>query len=73
MGVALRAFGSSASWFDLDPANDVLADQGRMTFAVGRDYSDVSLLRGAILGGGTHRMEVAVRALANGARLDEQL
>lgn len=58
---------SSAGWFDLDPTNDVLADQGHVTLAIGRDYSDVSLLRGVILGGGAHRMEVAVRVEAPGS------
>ena len=56
---------SSAGWFDLDPTNDVLADQGHVTLAIGRDYSDVSLLRGVILGGGAHRIEVAVRVEAD--------
>jgi transglutaminase-like putative cysteine protease len=56
---------SSAGWFDLDPTNDVLADQGHVTLAIGRDYSDVSLLRGVILGGGAHRMDVAVRVEAD--------
>ena len=45
---------------DLDPTNDVLADLDHVTLAIGRDYSDVSLLRGMILGGGEHRVEVAV-------------
>lgn len=53
-----------AGWVDLDPTNDVLADQGHVTLAVGRDYSDVSLLRGVILGGGAHEVEVAVKVEA---------
>lgn len=47
-------------WVDLDPTNDVLADLDHVTLATGRDYSDVSLLRGMILGGGRHQAEVAV-------------
>jgi transglutaminase-like putative cysteine protease len=47
-------------WVDLDPTNDVLADVDHVTLAVGRDYSDVSLLRGVLLGGGAHQIEVAV-------------
>jgi transglutaminase-like putative cysteine protease len=47
-------------WVDLDPTNDVLADVDHVTLAIGRDYSDVSLLRGVILGGGAHTVEVAV-------------
>ena len=53
-----------AVWIDLDPTNDVLADQGHVTLAIGRDYSDVSLLRGVILGGGAHRVDVAVHVSA---------
>lgn len=55
----------SAGWIDLDPTNDVLADQGHVTLAIGRDYSDVSLLRGVILGGGAHRVDVAVDVRAD--------
>lgn len=49
----------------LDPTNDVPADQGHVTLAIGRDYSDVSLLRGVILGGGAHQVEVAVNVNAD--------
>lgn len=51
-------------WVDLDPTNDVLADLNHVTLALGRDYSDVSLLRGTILGGGDHQLEVAVHVSA---------
>jgi transglutaminase-like putative cysteine protease len=51
-------------WIDLDPTNDVLADLDHITLATGRDYSDVSLLRGMILGGGAHRLDVAVSVQA---------
>ena len=51
-------------WVDLDPTNDVLADLDHVTLAYGRDYSDVSLLRGIILGGGDHTVEVAVNVMA---------
>lgn len=47
-------------WVDLDPTNDVLADVDHVTLAIGRDYSDVSLLRGILLGGGSHQVEVGV-------------
>ncbi|QGZ58380.1 transglutaminase family protein [Paraburkholderia acidiphila] len=55
----------AAGWIDLDPTNDVLADQGHVTLAIGRDYTDVSLLRGVILGGGAHRVDVAVSVNAD--------
>jgi transglutaminase-like putative cysteine protease len=53
-----------SGWIDLDPTNDVLADMDHVTLAIGRDYSDVSLLRGMILGGGAHRVDVGVSVLA---------
>ncbi|MFM0322612.1 transglutaminase family protein [Caballeronia glebae] len=53
-----------SGWIDLDPTNDALADLDHVTLATGRDYSDVSLLRGMILGGGAHHVDVAVNVLA---------
>lgn len=47
-------------WVDLDPTNDVIADKRHITVAWGRDYGDVSPLRGVILGGAEHRLEVGV-------------
>ncbi|HEY1608112.1 MAG TPA: transglutaminase family protein [Paraburkholderia sp.] len=54
----------ASGWIDLDPTNDVLADLDHITLATGRDYSDVSLLRGTILGGGDHTVEVGVSVVA---------
>jgi transglutaminase-like putative cysteine protease len=56
----LSVFCPVTGWVDLDPTNDVLADLDHVTLATGRDYSDVSLLRGIILGGGQHTVDVAV-------------
>jgi transglutaminase-like putative cysteine protease len=50
-------------WIDLDPTNDVMADRDHVTLAYGRDYSDVSLLRGMILGGGAHAIDVSVSVM----------
>jgi transglutaminase-like putative cysteine protease len=47
-------------WLDLDPTNGVLPSDGHVTLAWGRDYGDVSPLRGVILGGAEHELEVAV-------------
>lgn len=60
----VSVFCPGAGWVDLDPTNDVLADLDHVTLAYGRDYSDVSLLRGIILGGGEHIVEVAVNVTA---------
>ena len=47
-------------WVDLDPTNDVRPSRRHVTLAWGRDYGDVSPLRGILLGGGEHTLEVAV-------------
>jgi len=47
-------------WIDLDPTNDVVVGSTHVTLAVGRDFGDVTPLRGVIRGGGEHTMRVAV-------------
>jgi transglutaminase-like putative cysteine protease len=47
-------------WVDLDPTNDVLPTDRHITLAWGRDYGDVSPIKGVILGGGDHTIDVAV-------------
>ncbi|MBF0332274.1 MAG: transglutaminase family protein [Alphaproteobacteria bacterium] len=47
-------------WLDLDPTNDAIAGPEHVVVAWGRDYDDVSPLRGVVLGGGDHKVEVAV-------------
>ncbi len=55
------ADGSGAHWLELDPTNNVLPGNGHIRLAVGRDYGDVTPLRGVIRGGGEHQLEVNVR------------
>jgi transglutaminase-like putative cysteine protease len=47
-------------WIDVDPTNNILPSTGHITLAWGRDYTDVSPIRGVILGGGGHSLEVNV-------------
>jgi transglutaminase-like putative cysteine protease len=47
-------------WLDMDPTNNIVPSNGHVTLAWGRDYGDVSPLRGLILGGGAHTLKVAV-------------
>jgi uncharacterized alpha-E superfamily protein/transglutaminase-like putative cysteine protease len=48
-------------WVDIDPTNDQFAAESYITTAWGRDYWDVSPLRGSVEGGGaSHRLDVAV-------------
>ena len=55
------ADGAPAQWLKLDPTNNVLPHSGHVRLAIGRDYGDVTPLRGVIRGGGEHRLEVRVR------------
>jgi transglutaminase-like putative cysteine protease len=50
-------------WVDLDPTNDVLPSRRHVTLAWGRDYGDVSPLRGVVLGGRDHTLHVAVSVM----------
>ena len=47
-------------WLDVDPTNNLVPSDGHVTLAWGRDYSDVSPVRGVILGGRDHKLEVGV-------------
>lgn len=48
-------------WLDLDPTNNLIPGDGHVRVAVGRDFGDVTPLRGVIRGGGPHGLTVAVR------------
>ena len=47
-------------WVDLDPTNDCLLDREHVTLGWGRDFSDVTPMRGVILGGGEQELSVRV-------------
>lgn len=49
-----------AGWIDFDPTNNQLPGEQHITVAWGRDYADVSPLRGVALGGGEHKVLVSV-------------
>jgi transglutaminase-like putative cysteine protease len=52
--------GEEAGWIDADPTNDMLPNERHITIAWGRDFSDVSPLRGVTLGAGGQKLRVAV-------------
>ena len=56
----LSAFCRGSGWLDMDPTNNCAPTDGHVTVAWGRDYSDVSPLRGLIHGGGGHTLKVEV-------------
>ncbi|HQT64921.1 MAG: transglutaminase [Acidocella sp. 20-57-95] len=52
--------GDYSGWVDFDPTNNLLVSDEHVTLAWGRDFQDVSPLRGIILGGGRHTLQVNV-------------
>jgi transglutaminase-like putative cysteine protease len=51
-------------WLDFDPTNNKVVGDHHITLAWGRDYGDVSPVRGLILGGGKHKIKVEVDVAA---------
>jgi len=47
-------------WFDFDPTNNQMPMDKHITVAWGRDFSDVTPLKGVIYGGGKHKLDVSV-------------
>ena len=47
-------------WVDFDPTNDQIPGEQHITTAIGRDYQDVTPLRGVFYGGGAHDLRIAV-------------
>jgi transglutaminase-like putative cysteine protease len=47
-------------WVDLDPTNNRAVDDEYVTLAWGRDFGDVTPMRGVILGGGEQTLSVRV-------------
>jgi transglutaminase-like putative cysteine protease len=50
-------------WCDFDPTNNRMPGDDYVTLATGRDYSDVSPMRGVIHGGASHTLSVAVTVM----------
>jgi len=55
--------GAPGFWFDADPTNGIFADTGHITLGWGRDFLDISPLRGVLIGGGQQSMQVAVTVM----------
>ncbi|MDL9998898.1 transglutaminase family protein [Variovorax sp. J22P240] len=48
------------AWADFDPTNGRQPGEDYVTLAIGRDYSDVSPMRGVLHGGARHTLDVSV-------------
>ena len=54
---------ATGQWLDFDPTNDRAPGEDYVTLATGRDFLDVSPLRGVIRGGAQHALSVAVTVM----------
>lgn len=52
--------GPDHGWVDLDPTNNLVVGDEHVVLAWGRDFGDISPVRGVILGGGAHSVSVSV-------------
>ena len=57
----VSAYVPGAGWLDFDPTNDVMPSDGHVTVGWGRDYGDVTPVKGVALGGGGQTVAVEVR------------
>lgn len=58
--VSVYCPGAPGQWLELDPTNNMVVGLDHVRVAIGRDFGDVSPLRGVIRGGGDHTLQIAV-------------
>ena len=56
-----------SGWIEFDPTNGIRAGLDHIALAWGRDFGDVSPLRGVIVGGGRHSLSVRVTVAPEGS------
>jgi transglutaminase-like putative cysteine protease len=56
----ISLFVPGAGWVDLDPTNNLIPTEGHITLSWGRDYGDVTPVKGVVMGGGVHTLSVKV-------------
>jgi transglutaminase-like putative cysteine protease len=67
LGWVAAWLGQGLGWVQLDPTNGIMVRDEHVVLAWGRDFSDISPLRGVLLGGGEHELEVSVDLEAEAA------
>jgi len=60
----LSLFVPDTGWVDLDPTNNLIPGEQHITLAWGRDYGDVTPVKGVVMGGGVHTLSVTVDVAA---------
>lgn len=56
----VSVYSPNLGWVDLDPTNNLIPSDQHIVLAWGRDFDDVSPIKGVILGGGEHKVSVSV-------------
>jgi transglutaminase-like putative cysteine protease len=69
----LSVYCPGIGWVDVDPTNNVVPSDQHVVLAWGRDYDDVSPIKGVILGGGQHAVAVSVDVVPADVGLDRDL
>lgn len=59
----VSVYSARHGWVDFDPTNGCLADERHITIGWGRDFHDISPVKGVVLGGGASELRVAVDVL----------
>ena len=68
----LSIYSPGQGWVDFDPTNNLMPTGQHITLGWGRDYSDVTPLKGVAFGGGTHKLDVAVDVRRTSLQLTPQ-
>ncbi|MBC7455296.1 MAG: transglutaminase family protein [Massilia sp.] len=69
----VSVFCPEIGWIDFDPTNNCLVQNEHITLGWGRDFSDVTPMRGIVLGGGKHKLAVKVTVTPLSLSSDEAL
>lgn len=56
----ISLFVPDEGWVDLDPTNNLIPGESHIVLAWGRDYGDVTPVKGVVMGGGKHTLSVQV-------------
>lgn len=55
-----EVYSPGEGWFEFDPTNNSIPAEQHIVTAWGRDYTDVTPLKGIVFGGGSHSLDVSV-------------
>jgi transglutaminase-like putative cysteine protease len=69
----VSAFAPNLGWVPFDPTNDLVPGSQHITVAWGRDFHDVTPVRGVIMGGGRHDLWVSVDVSPAGTQPNPEL